>query len=149
MQGAGARAGSFLLSPLCAAALLLAVTASAAGPGPASSDSAEMTSDNVCRQIQAQLQKLAEAERAQAFALDLYSHGNADTAIVQGRLQGLVEQSIRLRETLKQAVTAAPPGDDTHAQCMSDGYRSLREAEQISSSVEGLLLQARGSLPPS
>ncbi len=116
------------LCPLIAAAVVLgAASLSRAGP-PATSaraDSAtgeqfESSPSGSCSEIHQALSRLAQAERDQALALQLFSRG-ASTPIVQARLQNLQGVSADLREVLRRVHASRVAGDSTVSECLKLG----------------------------
>jgi hypothetical protein len=99
-----------------------------------------MTSESACTAIRAALHDLAEAERNQAFALDLESggHGRA-TAMVEAALSGVLDRTDTLRAALRSVRQSAVARDPGVEQCMEMGFRSLVEAESLTTSVEQVL----------
>jgi hypothetical protein len=123
---------------IVAASLFLAATSPAADVPQSQVTSAESAEEG-CSSIRHALSRLAEAERSQAFALNLASAPGASTAPVEARLATLLDRIKSLRETLRQVRKDTPAHDPRIEQCSRMGYRALDEAEKLTSSVEELL----------
>jgi hypothetical protein len=119
---------------------------------------------NACSQIHASLRHLAQAERDQAFALDLYSHGGelptADArfhrlpwtwlsaptpraAMVETSYHRLRETMRDLREILRRVHASRFAGDPQVGECLELGYDAVFKADKVSSDVERVLIIAR------
>jgi len=97
------------------------------------------TAEEGCAAIRHALSRLAEAERSQAFALNLASAPGSSTAPVEARLATLLDRTRTLRETLSRVRKNAPAHDTRIEQCSNMGSRALDEAEKLTSTVEELL----------
>ncbi len=84
------------------------------------------------------MRALAKAERAQALALDLAAGGGA-TAMVESRLSELLDRTNDLRTVLRRVRLSTAAGDPYAEQCVASGFRSLVDAEKLSSDVEEVL----------
>jgi hypothetical protein len=136
-----------------AAALLIAVPANrapaetaAALSTPAAEPSQaarELTPEAACEQIRAAMRALAKTERAQALALDLAA-GGGTSAIVETRLTALLDRTNDLRTVLRRVRLSTAAGDPYTEQCVRNGFRSLVDAEKLSSDVEEVLLGNQG-----
>ena len=123
---------------MVAASLFFAATSPAADLPLPQASPAESAEEG-CSSIRHALSRLAEAERSQAFALNLASAPGSSTAPVEARLATLLDRIKSLRETLRQVHKDAPAHDARIEQCSRMGYRALNEAEKLTSSVEELL----------
>jgi hypothetical protein len=140
-----------LLCPLIAAAVALAAAPSVRAEPPVASALAEPVSGEQsepspsasCSEIHQALTRLAQAERDQALALQLFSRGAA-VPIVQARLQRLQQVSADLREILRRVHASRLGHDSSVSECLKLGYQSLFAAEKVTSEVERVLIKARG-----
>ena len=120
------------------------VTAIATGSRAADSPGSELASpiesaEEGCHTIRRALNHLAEAERAQALALDLGATPGSSTAVIEARLATLIERTNHLRDVLRQVRKNAPARDPRVEQCSRMGFHALEEAQKLTSSVEELL----------
>jgi hypothetical protein len=136
------------LKAILALALLLAVGAPAWAASPSglpAAAQADMSGKDACVRIRDALRQLAEAERQQALALDLFSKGDSEPD-VETRLSILLAKSSQLSHLLR-AVRAGPvAGQPPVARCLKLGDKALFEAERLSSQVEQVLFD-RGFRP--
>jgi hypothetical protein len=123
---------------IVAAALSLAASTFASDIPQPEASPAE-TAEEGCAAIRHALSRLAEAERSQAFALNLASTPGSSTAPVEARLATLLDRIKALRETLRQVHKDSPTHDVRVEQCSKMGFHALDEAEKLTSSVEELL----------
>lgn len=132
-----------------AAALALLVIAP---PSRATEQDVQRQPDG-CGEIHSALQRLAQAERAQAFALQLFVRGqessgrrpDSEAALgVEKALQQLLDGSSALRSILKRISRGPAAREAAVAGCLKLGYRSLFEAERLISDVERVLFEIRG-----
>ena len=130
---------SFKPSILIAVAALSFTAAALAGDIPQPPTSADETAEEGCASIRHALSRLADAERSQAFALNLASAPGSSTAPVEARLATLLDRTRTLRETLNRVHKNAPAHDTRIEQCSNMGSRALDEAEKLTSTVEELL----------
>lgn len=123
--------------------IVAAVLSSAAGSFAADTSqgqtSSDATAEEGCASIRHALSRLAEAERSQAFALNLASTPGSSTAPVEARLATLLDRIKALRETLDRVNKDAPAHDTRIEQCSRMGFHALGDAEKLTSSVEELL----------
>ena len=110
---------------------------------------------DACPEISRAVDRLAQAEHQQAFALDLYSKSDAGPGPHRGALPSveaqLAEMLARLddlRATL-QRVRAAPgaAANPTVRECLEVGESALKQGERVSSEVERVVMDARGYPP--
>lgn len=100
---------------------------------------AKMNTEQACAMIRSALHQLAEAERKQAFSLDLYSHGHGGSAMVQARLAILLDHSNRLRNALRVVHMSPVARDDEVKRCSAMGLHALAQAERLTTTVEEVL----------
>lgn len=98
-----------------------------------------MNAEQACGLIRGALHQLADAERKQAFALDLDSHGHRGSAMVQARLAILLDRSNRLRNALRVVHLSPVALDDEVKQCSAMGLHALVQAERLTTIVEEVL----------
>ncbi|MGO9455241.1 MAG: hypothetical protein ACLQDV_29965 [Candidatus Binataceae bacterium] len=98
-----------------------------------------MSSEEACATIREALNNLAEAEHAQAFALNLAPAQDGSTAMVKTRLTAMLDRTSRLRETLRIVRRDAAAQDPSVEQCTKIGLHALVEAEKLTTSVEEVL----------
>jgi len=98
-----------------------------------------MSSEEACANIRQALNNLAEAEHAQAFALNLAPAQNGSTAMVETRLTAMLDRTSQLREALRIVRRDAAPHDPSVEQCTKIGFHALVEAEKLTTSVEEVL----------
>jgi hypothetical protein len=112
-------------------------------PGSAASDSEQAsdiyTSENACSAIKAGMSALADSERAEALGLNLTTNA-ATAAVVEVRLNDLIERSDQLRATLRAVRISSVSNDSEVQECLAMGERTLASAEKLSSDVEEILL---------
>ncbi len=125
-------------------AMLATPTAPSADDRAAPATVRELTAEGACDRIRDAIRTLAKSERDQALALDLVARGGS-TAIVETRLNDLLERSGDLR-TILASVRLNRIADDQYVeQCLTTGFRSLVDAERLSSDVEEVLFGAEGN----
>ncbi len=132
------------------AIFVLLAAGSAAGAEP------KIPPAEACPEISRAVARLSAAEHEQAFALDLYSKGDAAglgphrgaLPAVEVRLAGMLDRISELSAMLERV--RAEPGsldDATVQECLQVGERALRRGEQVSSEVERVVVRARGYAP--
>lgn len=97
------------------------------------------TAEGACGLIRHDLSRLAEAERDQAFALNLGAAPGSSTALIEGRLAVMLDRTNRLRQNLREVRHNSVPHDPRVEQCTKMGFRALVEAERLTTSVEEFL----------
>lgn len=122
----------------------LTLTLRAAAPGAAYAQESKAAPETICTRIRASISELARAEREEALALHLMS-GGQPTPMVESRLIELQTRIGDLREVLRSARHAAPPGDQSVSECINLGFKSLSAAESLSSQIEDIV---RGEAAP-
>ena len=102
-----------------------------------------------CTQIRASVQSLAKAERDEALALHLMADGKPN-AMVSARFAALQERIADLREVLRRVRNGSSPNDQYVSECIDLGFRSLSEAESLSTQIEDIGMSEGGPLgvPP-
>lgn len=123
--------------------MLLAVSRPA-GAGEEDQSSRRITPEAACGEIRTSLSGIAKAERAQALALDLVAEG-ASTAVVEAPLSELLERTNELRTTLRRVRLNTAESDQSVELCTKAGFRSLVEAERLSTDVEEVLYGPRAN----
>jgi hypothetical protein len=132
----------FQLLPLVAAAVVVAVlgAASVHAETPEKEPSPDLhTAEGACGLLRHDLTRLAEAERDQAFALNLGAPAGSSTALIEGRLAVMLDRTNRLRQNLREVRRNSVPHDPRVEQCTKMGFHALVEAEQLTTSVEEFL----------
>ena len=127
--------------PLAAAVAIAALTVAHAFAGaPEKSPAPDLhTAEGACGLIRHDLTRLAEAERDQAFALNLGAPPGSPTAMIESRLAVMLDRTNRLRENLREVRHNSVPHDPRVEQCTKMGFRALVEAERLTTSVEEFL----------
>ena len=97
------------------------------------------TAEGACGLIRHDLTRLAEAERDQAFALNLGAPPGSSTAMIESRLAVMLDRTNRLRQNLREVRHSSVPHDPRVEQCTKMGFRALVEAERLTTSVEEFL----------
>jgi hypothetical protein len=97
------------------------------------------TAEGACGLLRHDLTRLAEAERDQAFALNLGAPPGSSTALIEGRLAVMLDRTNRLRQNLREVRRNSVPHDPRVEQCTKMGFHALVEAEQLTTSVEEFL----------
>jgi len=97
------------------------------------------TVEGACGLIRHDLSRLAQAERDQAFALNLGAPPGSSTAMIESRLAVMLDRTNRLRENLREVRRNSVPHDPRVEQCTKMGFHALVEAERITTSVEEFL----------
>jgi len=97
------------------------------------------TAEGACGLIRHDLSRLAQAERDQAFALNLGAAPGSSTAMIEGRLAVMLDRTNRLRQNLREVRHNSVPHDPRVEQCTKMGFRALVEAERLTTSVEEFL----------
>jgi hypothetical protein len=110
---------------------------------PLRAEEVRLGSEAACSEIRASISRLAEAERNQAFALRLMPKGQP-TPMVEERLTELRARIGDLREVLRRVRQGVSPEDQYVNECVNIGFRSLVEAEEVSSEV-GNMVMAEGA----
>jgi hypothetical protein len=102
-----------------------------------------------CTQIRDAVHKVATAERNQALALHLMADGKP-TAMVQTRLTELQAQTGELREVLRRARNGTSRHNTDVAECLSMGFKSLTDAENVTRQIQDVVMDEGGplALPP-
>ncbi|HUY28648.1 MAG TPA: hypothetical protein VMV27_14655 [Candidatus Binataceae bacterium] len=95
--------------------------------------------EQACESIRSALGRLAGAEHAQAFALDLSVGEGGSAPMVATQLARLLERSNDLRDILRNVRQDAPAGDPRVQDCMNMGVHALGEAEHLTTTVEEVL----------
>ncbi len=131
-----------MAAALAFAALSAAVPALLAAELPVSGNSPAP----VCLQIRATLVPLAEAERNQAFALQLYARAPG-FGQVEAALDDLLNRSAELRKLLHRLAADDRRGEPVARGCIRRGYRSLIEAERLTKDVEQVVFANYPPLP--
>lgn len=132
----------WLAAAVCALAIEGAVAPVCAAEVPAtefSPPASAMNAEEACATIRRALNDLAEAEHAQAFALDLVPAQDGSTAMIETRLSALLDRTSQLREALRNVRRGAVARDPSVEQCAKIGLRALVEAEKLTTSVEEVL----------
>ena len=124
-----------------AIAFTAAVPANAGQPEPA--DQVVKSASDACSAIHGAISKLAQSERDQALALEIFSHGG-QLPMVETRYRGLEQASGDLREILRRVRASRLANDASAAECLKLGYEALFAAEKVASEVERVLMEARG-----
>lgn len=117
----------------------------AAPAKPMHSHQARLSSEGACAEIRVSISRLAEAERNQAFALRLMPKGEP-TPMVEARLAELSARIDDLRDVLGHVRHGMSPGDEHVNRCVDLGFKSLSEAEQVSSTVQQMVMSETASL---
>jgi hypothetical protein len=99
----------------------------------------DQSAEEACATIRSALNELAQAERAQALALDLIAAPGNSTAMIESRLTTLLDRTSRLRRTLREVRRRSTTRDPRTEQCAKMGYHALTEAQKLASNVEELL----------
>src|SRR5262249_44576813 len=87
------------------------------------------TAEGACALIRHDLSRLAEAERAQAFALNLGAPPGSSTVMIESRLAVMLDRTNRLRGDLREVRRGSVLRDPRVEQCARMGFRALVEAE--------------------
>jgi hypothetical protein len=118
-------------------------------PLPSTASSRPIGPELACPQIRDAVHKLAEAERNEALALHLMADGKP-TPVVQTRLTELQEQIGNLREILRRARKGSPRHNPDVQECLSMGFQSLNDAENVSRQIQDIVMDEGGplGLPP-
>lgn len=114
------------------------------GSAIAATDSGKQAGDtyspeNACGAIKSAMSALADSERAEALGLNLTTN-SATAAIVEVRLNDLIERSDQLRSALRAVRMSSVSRDSEVQECIAMGDRTLESAEKLSSDVEEILL---------
>ncbi len=128
---------------------LTAMLAAATFAAPFPDDQGGVAPDVACAEIRASIDQVARAEREQALALHLTAEGRP-TPVVETKLTELQSRIGDLRETLRKMRHHAPIYDQHVAECIDLGFRSLSQAESLSSEIEDIVMRDDGplGLPP-
>ncbi|HVA79689.1 MAG TPA: hypothetical protein VNF29_02060 [Candidatus Binataceae bacterium] len=98
-----------------------------------------LAAEQACQSIRSALGRLARAEHAQAFALDLSAGEGGSAPMVAPQLALLLERSDDLRDILRNVRQDAPVRDPRVQDCMNMGMQALGEAEHLTTTVEEVL----------
>jgi hypothetical protein len=121
---------------------LVALLAVLAAPAAALAETSVADNDD-CARIQNAVTSLAQAERREAENLHLLAHGAA-LPIVEGGLEKVLERTSALRGLLREVRLKPVAAQPEVANCVTQGYRALYEAERLSSDLEGVVMELRG-----
>jgi hypothetical protein len=94
--------------------------------------------EKACTAIKGGLRALADAERDEALALDLTTD-TTTAAMVEVRLNVLLNRSQQLRATLAAVRMSSVAHDSEVGECVAMGFHSLESAEKLTSDVEEIL----------
>jgi hypothetical protein len=135
----------FLQAALGAAVIFAILGTTPVNAGGASAFPPEVA----CTQIRGAVHLVAGAERNQALALHLMADGKP-TPIVQTRLAELQEQIGNLGEVLRRVRKGSPHPNSDVAECISMGFQSLTDAENVSRQIQDIVMGEGGplGLPP-
>src|SRR5262249_51035595 len=127
-----------LLRPLAAAAVVAVLGAAS---GRAETTEKEPlpnlhTVEGACGIIRHDLSRLAQAERDQAFALNLGAPPGSSTALIESRLAVMLDRTNRLRQNLREVRHNSVPHDPRVEQCTKMGFRALVETQRLATSGE-------------
>ncbi len=125
------------------AALLLALTGAASARAGQLPDQPEASAGSSCSEIRQSLARLGQAERDQAFALQIFS-GGGQISMVELRYQRMQQADGDLREVLRRVRASSLGRDPSVSECLSLGYQSLFAAEKVGTEVEQILVKAHG-----
>lgn len=130
-----------LLRPLAAAAVIVVLGAGSVGAETSEKEPPPdlHTVEGACGLIRHDLSRLAEAERDQAFALNLGAAPGSSTAMIESRLAVMLDRTNRLRQNLREVRHNSVPHDPRVEQCTKMGFRALVQAERLTTSVEEFL----------
>ncbi len=132
--------------PCIAIMAIMAIFAMVGGTAAASASPSPLTPEAACAQIREAVHKVATAERNQALALHLMADGKP-TPMVQTRLTELQAQIGDLREVLRRARKAASRHHSDSSDCISMGFQSLTDAENVSRQIQDIVMGEGGPLP--
>jgi hypothetical protein len=127
----GARIGGAALAAAC---LMLAIAAARLFAGEQDS----YTAQNACDAIKSAVGVLADAERAEALGLNLTTE-KATPAVVEVRLNDLIERSDQLSATIRAVRMSSVAHDSEVGDCLAMGERTLASAQKLCSDVEEIL----------
>ncbi|HUA35462.1 MAG TPA: hypothetical protein VMA09_17770 [Candidatus Binataceae bacterium] len=108
------------------------------GPSPSTE---AYSAENACTAIKSAVGVLAEAERAEALGLNLTTE-KATPAVVEVRLNDLIERSDQLAATLRAVRMSSMASDSQVQDCIAMGERTLASAQKLCSDVEEILYGA-------
>jgi hypothetical protein len=120
-----------------------AVTGVCAVAAPLYAEETRLGSEAACSEIRASISRLAQAERRQAFALRLMPKAGP-TPMVAARFSELRSRIEDLRGVLTRVRQAVPHNDEYVNRCVTLGFRSLVEAEEVSSTVGDMVMSEGG-----
>ena len=98
--------------------------------------------ENACGAIKSAVGVLADAERAEALGLNLTTE-KATPAVVEVRLNDLIERSDQLAATLRAVRMSSVAKDSQVQDCIAMGERTLASAQKLCSDVEEILYGAQ------
>ena len=110
-----------------------------AAESPKSESPSSETAEDACASIRRELNRLAQAERDEAFALNLGAPPGSSTAMIETRLAAVLDRTRRLRETIREVRRRNTGHDPRIEQCTKMGSQAVVEAQKLTSSVEELL----------
>jgi hypothetical protein len=141
--------GSALCFRYAALAMLFAIAMILSPAAVIGADAPAIPPDLACPQIRDAVHSMANAERNEALALHLMADGKP-TPVVQTRLTELQTEIGNLREVLRRARKGSPHRNADVQECISMGFRSLTDAENISRQIEDIVMGEGGplGLPP-
>jgi len=137
-----ARPTSKLVSTLFAALLIVQTSTVSARAGQLP-DQLGTSAGNSCSRIRQALARLGQAERDQAFALQIFS-GGGQLSMVELRYQRMQQADGDLREVLRRVRASSLGRDPSVSECLRLGYQSLFAAEKVCTEVEQILVKAHG-----
>jgi hypothetical protein len=130
---------------LIAAVIFAATPICAAYASDLSTQTSTLTPEAGCAQIRASIDRLADAERNQAFALHLMGNGKP-TEMVETRLAQLDERCSDLRGTLRSVRNRTPLDDARVSECVEMGFEQLNKAESLSRDIQSIVASQGGAL---
>jgi hypothetical protein len=125
-----------VIGALASTLVVLALQAASFAAG--SGDLETYSPEKACTAIKSGLRELADAERSEALALDLTTD-TTTAAMVEVRLNALIDRSQQLRATLAAVRMSSVAHDSDVEECVAMGFHSLESAEKLSSDVEEIL----------
>jgi hypothetical protein len=110
---------------------------------PASAVQLDGSAGGSCSAIRHALSGLGQAERDQAFALELFSRGG-QLSMVEVRYESMQHADGDLREILRRVRASRLGADQSVSECLRLGYQSLFASEKVGAEVERILTKAHG-----
>lgn len=132
---------------LGAVAAAVSIAIAIAAPAARCAGESKLAPEIACTQVRSSIAKLAQAEREQGLALHLMANGKP-TPMVATRFTELQASIADLRRVLRQVRDSAPTDDQYVSQCIELGFRSLSDAESLSSQIQDLVTSEGGPLAP-